>query len=181
MREHEPAQPGEAPATGGREVHTDAFVKQIAIAERAMVKSLNSGQRIEEIMSGAQVSKRRARRLIRAVNKLWHYRALAFGTPSRSRVKILPMVTDLYEAARASGDLKAALGSLKLFAELCGLTGHDALGLPLGDETPPAKVDERAEEVAQVVMDRLMAFGLNGRGSGHSLAPGGNGSERGQA
>ena len=89
VREHEPSQPGEAPATGGREVHTDAFVKHIAIAERAMVKSLNSGQRIEEIMSGAQVNKRRARRLIRAVNKLWHYRAQAFGTPQRSRVKIL--------------------------------------------------------------------------------------------
>jgi hypothetical protein len=176
MRENEPAKSDDAPGVRNqREVSTRELVKHLAITERAMVKTVNSGDRLQDIMNGCQVGERRARRLIKAVNMLWHYRAQAFGTPGKARTKILPKVQALFEAAYAEGKYTAALGALKLESELCGLGRQDAPGLPLGDQVP-AQVDDRTEEVAQQVMDRLLAFGMNGRGLN-----GGNGRGRPEA
>lgn len=176
MHEQEPAKSDDPPGVrNGRNVSTQELVKHLAVTEREMVKTTNSAARLEGIMSGCQVGKRRARRLVKAVNMLWHYRAQAFGTPAKAKTKILPLVQGVFEKAMLDGNLTAALGALRLQAELCGLSKRDVAGLPMGDETPPAKVDERAKEVAQVVMERLLAFGLNGGSHG------GNGRERPQA
>ena len=142
----------------------------IAIAERAMVRTTVSVKRVQLITSGCSVSERRARRLIKAVNMLWHYRAKAFGTPAKARTKILPKVQALFEEALAKGSYSAALGALKLEAELCGLSKQEIVELPVADESARADVGPETERVAERVLDRLLRHGLGGNGKGNGRA-----------
>lgn len=169
-REHEPANAGEQPATGGREVSTRELVRHLAITETAMVRTQQSAARLALITAGCQVSDRRARRLIKAVNMLWHYRAQAFGTPSKARTKILPLVTNVYERALSAGNMTAALGALRLQAELCGLSKQDVAAMPVG-EHDRTMISAETEAVSKAVLDRLLRHGLNGgsNGNGRSL------------
>ena len=182
VREHEPKQPSEAHLTAGKAVDTRRFMEQIGSAEAVMLRSSRSSERIRLICADAQVNPRRARRLVRAVNMLWHYRAQAFGSASKARVQLLPRVQEVFERALMAGQYGHALGALKLQAELCGLSRDVVAGLDVPQEAPD-DLDEKVRRTSDAVMNRLLAFGSNGH-AGNGKANGANGSNgngRGQA
>jgi len=175
MREHDPKRAGEGDLTAGKPVHTRTFLRHIAITERAMVRTVRPADRLHLITTGCSVSDRRARRLIKAVNMLWHYRAQAYGTPAKARTKLLPLAQHLYEEALSKGQLTPALGALRLQAELCGLSKLDVVALPIGDVHTPGEISANTADVADRVMDRLLAHGLNGGSKSGNGKSNGNG------
>jgi hypothetical protein len=172
MRENDVDLGGELPdLTGGRFVKTEVLMRQLAITERAMVLTHNSGDRRRLIQQGCGVSEHRARRLVRSVEQLWKLRAAAFGTPSKARVRLLPMAQAVYSKAMESGNLTAAINALKLQADICGLRGPDIVALPatVGQQHGRAERSHEAVAVAQRVLERLMikdAQARNARDSG---------------
>lgn len=192
MREHDPPKAGEGHLRAGKQYQMRDVMHQIAVAEKAMLGSQKSTTRIADICAGARVNEARARRLIRSVRQLWHYRAQAFGTPGKARTLILPMAQEVYERAmlrrppklpcRRDGcgaeageecehrglgppDLGAAISALKLQAEICGLSKETVKELSAPDETRvPENLAQETEKVANQVIDKMLAFGSNGHG-----------------
>jgi hypothetical protein len=168
-REHDGEDETGRQLTGGQAVGTLTLLKQIALTERSMVRTQNSADRRMMVQEACGVSEARARRLIKSVGHLWKLRAVAFGTPSKARARLLPLAEAIYSMALGKGNLNAALGAVKLQAELCGLRGPDVASLPDGD-TMRGPIAPETADVAQRVLDRLLAYGAHGS-NGH----GGNG------
>jgi hypothetical protein len=150
----------------GQPVGTRLLLRHLAITERAMVSTQNSGERRMLVADGCGVSEARARRLIKSVQHLWKLRAHAFGAPSRARVRLMPLAEAVYAKALESGNLTAALGAIRLQAELCGLRGQDVQSLPSTDAPLRAAIAPETADVAERVLSRLLAYGAHGT-NGH--------------
>jgi hypothetical protein len=178
MRENDVDLGGESTdLTGGRFVKTEVLMRQLAITERAMVLTHNSADRRRLVQQGCGVSEHRARRLVRSVEQLWKLRAAAFGTPSKARVKLLPMAQAVYSKAMESGNLNAAINALKLQAELCGLRGPDLVIAPatVGQAHGRAERSNESVAVAQRVLERLMVRSAQAKNEGNGHGSNGNG------
>lgn len=142
--------------------------QRLGQVEAIMLQVSGATDRLDRICEVCGVGRRTAKRLVRSVNQLWHYRARSMGVPEKARPRLLRRAQDLTEKALLAGEWNAAAKFFAMEMQLCGLKDGRT---EVKANDPQPLTEEQGQAVEDRVLDRLLSYGSNGHsGNGRAQA-----------